>query len=130
MIDNVPTNLDWVTARAECSLYKMFKELRNGVKQDVAKRNELRQEGERVRFEMGAESGKGFSVFREGPTGTEAMDFFFENTEIRVADPNNVLFRMTVTVSNDGRCKFVVDGKELEQWQVRKMALEKLFFYT
>ncbi len=38
-------------------------------------------------------------------------------------------FSVTLTLNNEGRCKLRVDGaEELEQWQVRRIALEKLFF--
>lgn len=124
----VPTDLDWVAVRMECSAYKMFKELKNGVREDVHKRNEGRQ-NESVVFELGAESGKGFSVFRSSNAGTEAIDFLFENNEVIVSDNQTTLFRATATVNDEGRCKFVVGNDELEHWQLRKKALEKLFFY-
>ena len=40
------------------------------------------------------------------------------------------LFVIDVTLNNEGFCRLTVSGKEgdFEQWQVRKMALEKLFF--
>jgi len=38
-------------------------------------------------------------------------------------------FRFTVGINDEGRCVLKDDeDKEYEQWQVRKLALEKLFF--
>jgi hypothetical protein len=39
-----------------------------------------------------------------------------------------VLFRASITLTNGGQCKLRVGEEELEQWQFRRMALEKLFF--
>jgi hypothetical protein len=127
-IKQVPIELDWVDARCKCSLYEMYKRLRNEVKEDVKKRNDLRKEGERVRFEFGAESAKGFSVFREGLSGPTCIDFAISETEMSVAMRDQVILSATATVNDEGRCMFVVKGKELENWQVRKLALEELFF--
>jgi hypothetical protein len=33
-----------------------------------------------------------------------------------------------ITLSDEGRCKLTENGEEREQWQVRRSALEKLFF--
>ena len=126
--NQIPIDLDWVTARAQCSLYKMFTELRNGIKDDIEQRNALRQEQERLCFEIGAQSANRFSVFRTSNKGTVPVDFSFENDEIIVADAGKEMFRLKVTLNNEGRCKFVLGGEEFEQWQVRRMALERLFF--
>jgi hypothetical protein len=37
----IPVELDWVNARAECSLGEMFKELELGVQEDVDSINSL-----------------------------------------------------------------------------------------
>lgn len=127
-IKEVPENLDWVNARAGCSMYKMFRELRNEVLEDIKKRNDARKEGERVRFDFGGDSGKGFSVFREGASGTACIDFTISDEGINVANAEQVMFTATITLNDQGRCLFMIGGKELEKWQVRRMALEGLFF--
>ena len=47
---------------------------------------------------------------------------------IRVRDDQKVSFIATATISNERICKLKVDDQEYEFWQVRKMALENLFF--
>ena len=129
MSDKIPQELDWVTTRSKCSLYEMFIILRNEVKDDVKKRNESRRSGEQVVFEVGAESSKGFSVFRAGALKSPSCtDFQFSETGISVSDGDRVLLTATITLNEEGRCKFVVNGKELENWQLRRLALEQFFF--
>jgi hypothetical protein len=33
-----------------------------------------------------------------------------------------------LTLDNNGQCKFVLDGEELDPWQLLKRVLEPLFF--
>src|SRR5438105_2918371 len=40
MDNSIPPDVDWVTARDRCSIFKMFKELESRVESDVRKRNE------------------------------------------------------------------------------------------
>jgi hypothetical protein len=74
----VPPEFDWVTARAECLRYRIFKELLDGVKKDVDKRNSHRQQGDPSKWYVSAISSEGFSVFRESnsfhPSGA-SIDF-------------------------------------------------------
>ncbi len=38
-------------------------------------------------------------------------------------------FSITLTLNNKGQCRLRIDGgEELEQWQVRRIMLEELFF--
>lgn len=41
---------------------------------------------------------------------------------------HEIKLRATITLNNEGRCMLKVDGEELEPWNVRRMALEDLFF--
>jgi hypothetical protein len=34
----------------------------------------------------------------------------------------------TLTLNNEGECRLLVNGQELEEWQFRKMMWEELFF--
>ena len=126
--NSIPAELDWVTARSECSLHKMFKELKIGVTEDVNRRNAARKEGERVRFQVLPMPG-GFSAFREDSKGGTSIDFTLSNNLITVTDGESMNFTVSITLNNEGRCKFLVAGKELEQWQVRRMALEQFFVF-
>jgi hypothetical protein len=39
-----------------------------------------------------------------------------------------IQFTGALTLNNNGECRLRVKDEELEQWQVRRMALEELFF--
>jgi hypothetical protein len=56
------------------------------------------------------------------------VNFSLEGDEIVVCAGNEIILRATITLNNEGRCMLKVDDEELEQWQVRRMALEDLFF--
>lgn len=127
----VPSELDWVKARAECSLYRVFKELLEGVKKDVEKRNYYRQQGQPSKWTVGAITSNGFTVFREETTfkpSGETIDFVLSEHGIKVSNENETKFTATLSLNNQGRCVLKVGNAELEQWQVRRMALESLFF--
>jgi hypothetical protein len=52
-----------------------------------------------------------------------------EADHIRVSDDaGETKAQLRITFSNEGRCKLVEHGEELEQWQARRSALEGLFF--
>jgi hypothetical protein len=49
---------------------------------------------------------------------------------IEVSGDGIKAFEATPTVNDEGKCRLKVNGIEREFWQVRRMALEKLFFET
>lgn len=130
---NIPTNFKWVKARANCSLFEVFKRLRNGVGEDVEERNSI-PHSDSINWHVGAETGKAFSVFREEQTykGPQAIsvDFVLSDNEITVSDGEHIFLRGAVTLNNEGECKLKVGAEELELWQVRRIALEQIFFDT
>ena len=38
------------------------------------------------------------------------------------------MFEVTLTFADEGECRLNVNGEDREFWQVRRMALEELFF--
>jgi hypothetical protein len=132
MIDNrVPENLDWVEVRAKCSVSQMFKALEHSVRDDVGAMNKLRPQGDQPKFSVVSSQGQ-FSVTRREDSvsseTTSSVDFLVEQGQIKVRTGSSDLLAARVTIADDGRCKFKVKDTELEQWQVRKMSLEQLFF--
>jgi hypothetical protein len=123
-------NFDWVTALSECSLSVVFEELRQQVKGDVDKAQSQRPKQAHYGFRFVSTSTKSFSVLVEGNKirGT----IWFENTgkEISVRGENDFpKLSATVTLNKDRECRIRIDGQEYELWQMRRMALETLFFY-
>jgi hypothetical protein len=133
-MNNIPDNLDWVTTRNECSAAKVFETLKLEIEKDIEIRNDSLRPGqkERYRFDM-AISADGFSVYVDGITkGRRSIIFTISEDQITVRVKNqydeSVLFNAEPTVCNDGKCRLKVDKQDYELWQVRKMALEGLFF--
>jgi|SRR5271169_6739144 len=130
----LPVNFNWVKSRGDCSIAAIFKALELGVCADVdAVKVLLRPEGGST-FSIVA-SYKRFSVIREeaasskSPLGSSRdVNFVLEGHEIVISEGNRERFKATITLNNEGQCKLVVGQNELEQWQVRRMALEELFF--
>jgi hypothetical protein len=129
---SVPANFDWVNARAKCSLQEVFKELEQGVRVDVEAANGLVSAGDALRFSVTKSFPKHFTVNRiDDPIRSKgrAIDFIWSDSTIEVRNQNNeALFTASLTLNNEGRCKLKVGDQELEAWQFRRMALERLFF--
>jgi hypothetical protein len=124
----VPEELDWVKARHECSLVQAFKTLELGIQSDIDAINALIQPGIQMKFYLAAH-GKRFSVVCEvNGTPSHSIDFGLKDDEIVIGENNAVIFTARLTLNNAGACKLQVNGDELEQWQVRRKALENFFF--
>jgi hypothetical protein len=120
---------EWVKERAKCSAVEMFKKLELGARSDVDAVNSLRSPGDHIKFSV-AEQGNRFSVIRESDLANKsaAVDFALNQSIIDISDGVLVHFSALVTLNNDGECKLLVKDQELELWQVRRKALENLFF--
>ncbi|MGB8769043.1 MAG: hypothetical protein WCC92_05485 [Candidatus Korobacteraceae bacterium] len=119
---------NWVKARRDdCSLGQVFKDLERGVRRDVDAANES-SEGQPHKFKVSSEEGH-FSVTRSSSTAMPlSVEFCLKRDEIEIGAGGEPEFVITLTLNNEGRPVLKANGKELELWQVRKMALEELFF--
>lgn len=130
------SDFDWVTARNECSIRKVFETLKLQVENDIKIRNESLQSDRQRRYGYSygiAASAGGFTVFLEGVVGTRHTVIFSitQKGSIRVSnEEGDTAIEAAPTVCDDGKCRLKIDGKERELWQVRKLALEDLFFHT
>jgi hypothetical protein len=126
-----PANFEWVRARSECSYQHVFKELENGVRGDVESVKSLLIPGSPIRYSVTPLERGRFSVVRAEADDSfrDSVDFILANGAITAQDDDNT-FRhtATLTLDNEGKCKLKVGNNELDQWQFRRMALEKLFF--
>ena len=124
---------DWVTERANCSLRKAFTRLQMSAQVDIDTRNQIRQDAnEPGEFKIAAAPNK-FTVFREGhgQRGATLWSVEFTLAEPRlsvVSHDGTVTCYGTLTLNNNGECRIKVNDEELEEWQVRRKALETLFF--
>jgi hypothetical protein len=125
--------IDWVKERAACSAALMFEKLKQDIVTDVDVRNDLRPKDQVFGVAYGfrvLESNSSFRVLREGNRGISASVIFsLENDDITVKNQDDaVLFTAKVTLNDEGICVFKIKGEERHPWQMRKMALEDIFF--
>lgn len=125
----VPSDFDWVKARADCSLPVVFKQLQLSVQNDVERAKALLAPNSGVMLTVQSQGGR-FSVVRsQNRSIPDSVDFVLVRDKIIVKnDEDAFLAEATLTLDNNGTCKLKVEGVELEQWQFRRTVLEKLFF--
>ena len=122
------SKFDWVTKRSLCSLPNVFKALRLQVEEDVKTRNALRPNHSPYEFSV-AENGEDFTVLLEAKDVHKSVIFSLAGHAILVrGDEGKDMFEVTLTFNDEGECRMNVNKKELELWQVRRMALENLLF--
>lgn len=117
---------DWVKARAACTLGQVLKELELGAKADI---DVMKAVAPDRTFKVSSDGR--FSVFETtGTTEIKAVDFEIRNGLIHVSQNGKTLLEASLTLDNQGQCKLKVraTGEELDQWQIRKIALEDLLF--
>jgi hypothetical protein len=124
-------NFDWVTAQAACSAVEMFQKLQDGAKADVDRRNfaaSTRNDNWRFEFHAGEDD---FEVVRIAPSSKDgaAVSFTLNGPRIDI-DGDGVEVRMTaiVGINPAGQCRYFVGELEFLGWEVRKQALDQLFF--
>jgi hypothetical protein len=123
-----PAKFDWVTERSSCSLPKVFKTLRLQVEEDVKSRNALRPDNSPYEFSL-AENAGDFTVRLEAKDLRQSVTFSLAEHAISVRDDKgNPIFDVTLTFTDEGKCRLNVNNQPREFWQVRRMALEELFF--
>jgi hypothetical protein len=122
------SKFDWVTERSSCSLPKVFKALRLQVEEDVKTRNALRPDNSPYEFSV-VEKGDDFTVLLKAKDVAISVMFSLAEHEILVRDDKGAqMFAVTLTFSDEGKCKLHANQQERELWQVRRMALEELMF--
>jgi hypothetical protein len=125
----IPQEFEWVKARSACTIEKMFEQLHEGIGNDVAAINSFRKFPEEKGFEV-KQSGREYSfTIKRAEAIRPFVKFAIAGDCINVstdADKKGRDYR--ITLSDEGRCKLTENGEEREQWQVRRAALEQLFF--
>jgi len=110
----------------------MYEMIRQAIKEDVEKIKPLRA-GSGSIFTFNTNGNK-FSVIREGKASLYSIVNFAlsaDNKEILVTNGSDVLqFKATLTLNDEGECRFKINGEagDKDSWQVRRKALEELFF--
>lgn len=121
-------SFDWVTERSACTLPKVFHTLLLQVEGDVKTRNSLRPQNSPYEFSI-EQNGGDFKVLLTTGDVRDSVTFVLSERSILVRDGQaNQIFEITSNLTPEGHCHLVVNNQSLEFWQVRRMALEGLFF--
>jgi hypothetical protein len=124
----IPEELNWVKARHECSLVQIFKTLELGVKSDIDAINALILPGVMLKFHLASHGSRFSATCEVNGQHSHSVDFGLKDNEISISEDNTPKFAATLALTNTGACKLRVGNEELEQWQVRRKALETFFF--
>ena len=130
--EQMSDDFDWVGAQAKCSAALMFERLQTHVEEDVRRRNGLLGRPDGWKFEFYAEDDADvFEVSRLVGSGKVAAVVQFERVGRRIhiqGEDIDVDLTAIVTVDTSGMCRFVVGEAMYSDWELRRMALELLFF--
>jgi hypothetical protein len=127
-VEKDTSKFDWVTERSLCSLPKVFQALRLQVEEDIKTRNALRPGNSPYEFSV-AENGPDFTVLlKAGDLHRSVIFTLAEHAILLRNDKDDQMFEVTLTFTDDGKCRLNVNGEERDFWQVRRMALEELLF--
>ena len=135
---NDKNDLDWVKALGACSSAQVFEQLRQQVSKDVDIRQSYCSPNSEHRFVFVSRTVGWFSALVEtsffgANNAVAAVHFKLKNTSIQVdgTDFNQAPnFEATLTLNDEGECRAKINGQERTLWQLRKMALETLFFHV
>ncbi len=125
----IPRELNWVKERAACTAERIFFQIVDGIKKDIAERNIINSKAAFLSDLSG--DGKTFVVGEGGNFArSERIRITALDGKIEMIDDfRKMVIDAEVFLNDEGRCKLrLSDGKELEQWQFRRMVLEDLFF--
>lgn len=131
-MSTIPQELNWVEKRATCTVAKVFNQLCDGIRDDVAVFNSVFRLTETDHFQADMHS-SGTTIIVGCPNKVPRLRVFvgiIEEKQIAVTQEwDGKKWSATIGLNNEGRCTLrLEDGTELEQWQFRKKALEALFF--
>jgi hypothetical protein len=131
--DQVPEDFNWVAAQSKCTAAAVFETLRVRVREDVQRRNTLLGRNDGWTFEF-FEEGDEFEVERtatvRGESKTLAVVSFARSGRRILIHSEEIDIDLTAIVVLDpsGACKLVVGEALYSDWELRRMALEQLFF--
>src|SRR5688572_10231250 len=128
----VPPGFDWVEARHQCSAREQFMQLRLAAQANIAKRNEQVKHPKEPREQFGLKdirsaSSTPFVVYDKltqqsvtCPLQGDTIRFWHRSSQEHSF--------LTLSLNDEGKCRFMLEASELDLWQVLKRALEPLLF--
>jgi hypothetical protein len=131
MAESTAHDFDWVSAQSGCTTEHMFKALLEGARKDVERRNAASGRADGWKFEVHVDDDDNFEVTRIAG-GSKASAFVtFERAGPRInitGDGVDVELFAVVSINANGECRYYIAEHEYLGWEVRKLALDTLFF--
>jgi hypothetical protein len=129
-MNDIPQELDWVSELAKCDIKSAFDLLGTAVEKDVERYKALPRF--RGQIEFSNDPNWSFSVVRHGIVMKMTV-FSRVNDHIAITFSNSSHEALNVVpiLTKTGHYKFQVEGEDDEplfQWQLRRRALEPIFF--
>ena len=133
-MSTIPSRLHWVKELAACSVLEIFNALHGDAKVDVEEANTARRERypgypNLPLFAVTPDEPRDYFVVHQQGNNTTAVRFSLQADRITISAYGEQ-YSVRPTLNDEGKCKLRINGEmeELEQWQVRRKALERLFF--
>ena len=128
--------LNWVKARSECSIQKLFDDLAKVVKSDVQIFNEYSESmGSSRVMEFSQVCTRQFCVEAKPPQPTPKRTYASvmvslngSSIEFYKGDMRNLIFSAKPYLLDTGECLLEVDDKPYRLWQISRKAFEDFFF--
>jgi hypothetical protein len=118
-------DFDWVKARAQCSLGVIFRKLKAAAARDVDSINAIFAETKTASVVELSELSDRFLVIKQG----RSAEFKLTASSISInVDEGRRELAAVPALNPEGDCRLLVNGNELELWQVCRLALEEIFF--
>ncbi len=129
MADHGMDDFDWVSAQSACSTELMFQRLQEGARKDVERRNGAGfGRTDHWKFVLHVDDDS-FEVTRTAGRAAAFVTFEREGPRINIhGDGVDVQLTAIVGINAAGECRYFIGEGEYLGWEVRKMALDLLFF--
>jgi hypothetical protein len=126
--DPADHDFDWVTARFQRSILRMFARFKEGLVRDVEQRNKLSEKEQDTRRFRIEEHDESVLVLCDGVNVQPRQVSFQMSQATIVVTGSSSSINAVLTLDVKGNCVFVVDDRIIVDWELRKRALEQLFF--
>ena len=138
--DTKGDDVNWVKARFECTLEKMFEKIKDAVEQDLEEFKRLDPaRSEELKIVQEPTDPNSFSIGRPPREYAMSADYVtYTNAGLTISVDRNKgqtrthLMLLLVQLTDEGKCMLLRDDpdepEEIEIWQVNLKVLEPLFF--
>jgi hypothetical protein len=128
-----PKDFDWVDARKKCSAQMVFESLLAAARRSVESMSKSVDGKPSNDYRFVAHNGSSFVVVYEGDYREAGARFHTNHRGQIIAEAHGYALPVNpivagLTLNDEGECRLMVEGVELQEWQFLKRVLEPLFF--